>query len=68
MRSGEELTTAKLSGMVQSAGYVLAALGPLVFGVVLDLFDNWNLLIWFLLLMTGQFMALGIPAGRDQKI
>lgn len=68
MRSGEELTTAKLSGMVQSAGYVLAALGPLVFGVVLDLFANWNLLIWFLLLMTVQFMALGIPAGRDQKI
>ncbi len=68
MRSGEELTTAKLSGMVQSAGYVLAALGPLVFGVVLDLFDNWNLLIWFLLLMTLQFIVLGIPAGRDQKI
>lgn len=68
MRSGEELTTAKLSGMVQSAGYVLAALGPLVFGVFLDLFDNWNLLIWFLLLMTVQFIALGIPAGRDQKI
>jgi CP family cyanate transporter-like MFS transporter len=68
LRSGEELTTAKLSGMVQSAGYVLAALGPLVFGVVLDLFENWNLLIWFLLLMTLQFIVLGIPAGRDQKI
>jgi len=68
MRSAEEYTTAKLSGMVQSAGYVLAALGPLVFGVFLDLFDNWNLLIWFLLLMTGQFLALGIPAGKDQKI
>lgn len=68
MRSGEELTTSKLSGMVQSAGYVLAALGPFVFGVFLDLFDNWNLLIWFLLLMTMQFLTLGIPAGRDQKI
>uniref|UniRef100_UPI0040479DFC CynX/NimT family MFS transporter n=1 Tax=Algoriphagus sp. TaxID=1872435 RepID=UPI0040479DFC len=68
MRSAEERTTAKLSGMVQSAGYVLAALGPFVFGVFLDLFNNWNLLIWFLLLMTLQFMALGIPAGKDQKI
>lgn len=68
MRSAEELTTAKLSGMVQSAGYVLAALGPLVFGVFLDLFGNWNLLIWFLLLMTLQFLILGIPAGRDRKI
>ena len=68
MRTAEDLTTAKLSGMVQSAGYVLAALGPLVFGISLDLFDNWNILIWFLLAMTVQFIAFGWPAGRDNKI
>jgi MFS transporter, CP family, cyanate transporter len=68
MRTAEDLTTAKLSGMVQSAGYVLAALGPLVFGVSLDLFDNWNILIWFLLAMTLQFIVFGWPAGRDRKI
>mgnify|MGYP006183564439 FL=1 len=68
MRTAEDLTTAKLSGMVQSAGYVLAALGPLVFGISLDLFDNWNILIWFLLAMTVQFIAFGWPAGRDKKI
>ncbi|MBC6366394.1 MFS transporter [Algoriphagus sp. AK58] len=68
MRTAEDLTTAKLSGMVQSAGYVLAALGPLVFGISLDLFDDWNILIWFLLAMTGQFIAFGWPAGRDRKI
>lgn len=68
MRTVEALTTSRLSGMVQSAGYVLAALGPLVFGICLDVFGNWNLLIWFLLAMTMQFLILGIPAGRDQKI
>ena len=68
MRTAEDLTTAKLSGMVQSAGYVLAALGPLVFGISLDLFDNWNILIWFLLAMTVQFIVFGWPAGRDKKI
>ena len=68
MRTAEALTTSRLSGMVQSAGYVLAALGPLVFGICLDVFGNWNLLIWFLLAMTLQFVVLGIPAGRDQKI
>jgi CP family cyanate transporter-like MFS transporter len=68
MRTAEDLTTAKLSGMVQSAGYVLAALGPLVFGISLDLFDNWNILIWFLLAMTIQFIVFGWPAGRDKKI
>lgn len=68
LRAAEDLTTAKLSGMVQSAGYVLAALGPLLFGVSLDLFDNWNILIWFLLAMTIQFIAFGMPAGKDRKI
>jgi CP family cyanate transporter-like MFS transporter len=68
MRSAEAVTTARLSGMVQSAGYILAALGPLAFGISLDLFDNWNLLIWFLLAMTVQFIVLGMPAGRDKKI
>ena len=68
MRTAEALTTSRLSGMVQSAGYVLAAFGPLVFGICLDLFGNWNLLIWFLLAMTLQFVVLGIPSGRDQKI
>ena len=68
LRTAEDQTTAKLSGMVQSAGYVLAALGPLIFGVSLDIFDNWNILIWFLLLMTLQFIAFGLPAGKDKKI
>ena len=68
LRSAEDLTTAKLSGMVQSAGYILAALGPLVFGISLDLFDNWNILIWFLLIMTIQFVVFGLPAGRNRKI
>lgn len=68
LRSAEDLTTAKLSGMVQSAGYVLAALGPLIFGISMDMFGNWDFLIWFLLLMTLQFLYFGLPAGRDKKI
>lgn len=68
LRSAEDLTTAKLSGMVQSAGYILAALGPLIFGISLDLFGNWNILIWFLLIMTVQFILFGLPAGKNRKI
>ncbi len=68
LRTAEDQTTARLSGMVQSAGYVLAALGPLLFGISLDLIGNWNLLIWFLLLMSVQFLLFGIPAGKDRKI
>lgn len=68
LRSAEDLTTAKLSGMVQSAGYVLAALGPLLFGISMDVFGNWDILIWFLLGVTVQYLVFGIPAGRDRKI
>lgn len=68
LRSAEDMTTAKLSGMVQSAGYVLAALGPLVFGISMDLFGDWDILIWFLLAVTLQYLAFGIPAGKDKKI
>ena len=68
LRASDDLTTSRLSGMVQSAGYVLAALGPLLFGISLDLFSNWNLLIGFLLVMTVQFIFFGLPAGRDRKI
>ena len=68
LRTGEDRTTAKLSGMVQSSGYVLAALGPMLFGFSLDFFNNWNLLIYFMLFFAVQFLFFGIPAGRDRKI
>ncbi len=68
LRTAEDRTTAKLSGMVQSSGYVLAALGPMVFGISLDIFGNWNLLIYFMILFSCMFLYFGIPAGRDLKI
>lgn len=68
LRTLEDQTTSKLSGMVQSAGYILAALGPLLFGVSLDLVGNWDFLNWFLLIMTIQFLIFGWGAGKDQKI
>ena len=68
MRTAEELTTSKLSGMVQSAGYVFAALGPLFFGISLDWLGNWEVMIWLLLGMTILFLSFGIPAGKDKKI
>ncbi|WP_192347815.1 MFS transporter [Algoriphagus sp. Y33] len=68
LRTAEDQTTAKLSAMVQSSGYYLAALGPLLFGVSLDLFNNWNALIYFLLLFAAVFTYFGMLAGRDRKI
>ncbi len=68
LRTAEDQTTAKLSAMVQSSGYYLAALGPFLFGVSLDLFNNWNILLVFMLFFTAQFIYFGMAAGRDLKI
>jgi CP family cyanate transporter-like MFS transporter len=68
LRTAEDATTAKLSAMVQSSGYYLAALGPMLFGISLDLFDNWNFLIFFMLFFTVQFIYFGMIAGRDLKV
>ncbi len=68
LRTLEDQTTAKLSAMVQSSGYYLAALGPILFGVSLDLFGSWNILIWFLIFFSVLFTGFGMAAGRDLKI
>lgn len=68
LRTSEDRTTAKLSAMVQSSGYYLAATGPFLFGFSLDLFDNWDVLIYFLLIFSLIFTSFGMFAGRDRKI
>ncbi|UCS94120.1 MFS transporter [Echinicola marina] len=61
-------TTGKLSGMAQSVGYFLAALGPLLVGLLLDLFQNWNMFIGILLVCSVVLAYLGSRIGRDVKV
>jgi MFS transporter, CP family, cyanate transporter len=59
---------ASLSGMAQSVGYGLAAVGPVMFGGLRDLSGGWALP----LLVTAGVMAVlavtGVLAGRDRVI
>ncbi|TVP51300.1 MAG: MFS transporter [Mongoliibacter sp.] len=68
LRTKLEKTTASLSGMVQSTGYYLAALGPLLFGVAFDIFQNWDFLIYLTLLCSGMFIFFGVKAGKSVQI
>lgn len=68
LRTAEDQTTAKLSAMVQSSGYYLAASGPFLFGFSLDLFGDWNVLIYFLLFFAIAFTFFGMSAGRNRTI
>jgi CP family cyanate transporter-like MFS transporter len=60
--------TAALSGMAQSAGYLLAACGPIIIGVIHDQTGSWTpALVIILILLAGQFAA-GLLAGRNRVI
>ncbi|MEX2511351.1 MAG: MFS transporter [Cyclobacteriaceae bacterium] len=68
LRTKDESYTAGLSGMAQSTGYFLAALGPLLFGLVLDYWQNWDLLIYLMLGATFLFMFFGFYAGKQKTV
>ncbi|WP_338469659.1 hypothetical protein R4Z10_12640 [Niallia sp. XMNu-256] len=68
LRTTSESQAAVLSGMAQSVGYLLAALGPLTLGILYDQLHNWTLpfviLITFSILMT----IVGVAAGHDKVV
>jgi len=54
--------------MAQSFGYLLAALGPPVFGVLRDATGSWTLSLALLLGITACLLAAGLGAGRDARV
>ncbi|WP_369200298.1 CynX/NimT family MFS transporter [Streptomyces sp. PU-14G] len=68
LRSGDAHTAARLSGMAQTWGYLLAAAGPLVLGAVHQVTGGWTIPIVLLLCVCGALVLLGLGAGRDRRI
>ncbi|WP_367432737.1 CynX/NimT family MFS transporter [Streptomyces celluloflavus] len=68
LRSGDAHTAARLSGMSQTGGYLLAAVGPLALGAVHQLTDGWTVPIILLLAVCAGLALLGLGAGRDRRI
>jgi len=60
--------TSALSGLAQSVGYILAALGPIIMGKLFDLSGSWTVPMLFLLGTTIILTGLGYMAGRDRII
>lgn len=68
LRTSDTETATELSGMVQSIGYLLAATGPAIFGLIHDLSHSWRLpLIILLVILFFKFMA-GLGAVRPLTI
>ena len=68
LRSRTPSGTAALSGFTQSAGYLLAAVGPFVVGAVYNDTGGWDWPLLFLLALTGPMMLLGSHVARPQVI
>ncbi|MGW3647253.1 CynX/NimT family MFS transporter [Streptomyces sp. NPDC000878] len=64
LRSPDATVTARLSGMAQSGGYLLAACGPLSFGVLHSVTGGWEVSIWLLLLLVVPELVCGLRAAR----
>ncbi len=68
LRSGDAHTAARLSGMAQTGGYLLAAVGPLALGAVHQATDGWTVPLCLLLVVCAGLALLGLGAGRDRRI
>lgn len=56
---------ARLSGMAQSVGYLLAACGPMLFGYLHDISNGWTMPLIMLLAILAICFAAGLGASRD---
>ncbi|KAA6447206.1 MFS transporter [Bacillus swezeyi] len=68
LRSENADQAAALSGMSQSAGYLLAAIGPSFVGFLYDHTHSWNGPILLFITALVALIGAGLGAGRNQYI
>lgn len=68
LRSHGPAQAAALSGMAQSVGYLLAASGPPLVGLLRDLSQGWDVPLALCLLLTLVIAWLGTLAGRNLRV
>lgn len=65
LRAANAKQASDLSGMAQSVGYILAAIGPFIMGFLFDLFQTWTIPLALLIVITILYTIAGIGAGRN---
>ena len=68
LRTADAKEAASLSGMAQSVGYLLAATGPFLFGVLHDLTRSWSLPLALLFAVAVGMLLVGVAAGRNAHV
>ena len=68
LRARDAADTAQLSGMVQGFGYLLAGVGPFLFGVLHDVTGGWTVPWMMALAVYCVQMVAGALAGRNRYV
>jgi CP family cyanate transporter-like MFS transporter len=68
LRAGDDNTAARLSSMAQGFGYLLAATGPLLMGLLHAATGDWTVPLLALIALCGAELAAGLAAGRAREI
>ncbi|MDN4602883.1 MFS transporter [Paenibacillus sp. F6_3S_P_1C] len=68
LRTKDAQDTVSLSGMSQSVGYLLAATGPILFGLLHDITASWNPPLLLLLVVSALLLLSGLGASRNRTV
>jgi MFS transporter, CP family, cyanate transporter len=68
LRAGDDNTAARLSSMAQGFGYLLAATGPLLMGLLHAATGDWTVPLLALLALCAVELAAGLAAGRAREV
>ncbi|SDD24819.1 MFS transporter, CP family, cyanate transporter [Terribacillus halophilus] len=68
LRTNTSQEAAELSGMAQFVGYLLAAVGPTLFGLIHDITSGWTVPLVLLLVVAALLWSVGMGAGKNVSI
>ncbi|GAA0311960.1 CP family cyanate transporter-like MFS transporter [Gracilibacillus halotolerans] len=68
LRTVNPYQAAELSGMAQSFGYLLAATGPFLIGLIFDITASWNTAIIVIIVVSVLTLIFGLGASRDKYV
>ena len=57
-----------MSGFGQSVGYLIACVGPVLFGAVYDAAGRWEPAMWIMLAVCGVLTVLGAYIGQEKYV
>jgi len=67
-RAADAAKTKSLSIMMQSVGYVMATVSPIVLGRLFDITGNWDRALYFIVGLAALQVLVAMKAGSNEKV